>query len=184
MKAKKYRNFIIAGMLVFSGIFVGMKTIAQEPDDAQMRQEFRRRLTGSGGVAVYVDVIARDESEKKTMTEEVREDTERVLKDSGIKILPEADLEYTRGRPRLRVHLVTYKESSQRDVYIYSFRIFHMEDATLDRNDGYAEALCWDSGMYVGRERLSSIRSTMKGHLGRYINDYLAANPKRPEIAP
>jgi hypothetical protein len=184
MKDKKTFVIMIAGALIVSGIFAGIKTIAQEPDKAEIQQEFRKRLTGCEGIAVYVNVIAQDASEQQSMKEKVEGDVEQVLKDGGIKVLSEADIQYKQGRPRLRVHLVTFKEPQQRDVYIYSFRIFHLEDAILDRTDRYTEGLCWDSGIYVGRERLSAIRSTLKSHVLRYVNDYLAVNPKKTETRP
>jgi len=99
------------------------------------------------------------------------------LKESKIKLLTKDHFEYAPGRPRLAVYIVIFKEPSLKDVYLYSFRIVHFEDAILDRNQRYAEGVCWDSGLYVGRERLASIRRDIKTHINRYINDYLAANP-------
>ncbi len=184
MKVKKTWIVVIAGTLVILGIFAGIKTIAQEPSRTEIQQEFRRRLMDCDGVTVYVNVIAKDESEQQSMKEKVQEDVEHALKDAGIVVLAETDVQYKRGRPRLRVNLVTFKEQEQRDVYIYGFRISHLEDAVLDRTERYTEGLCWESGLYVGRERMSSIRSTMRTHLLRYINDYLAANPKKTERTP
>lgn len=178
MKAKKSWIVVIAATLVLSGIFAGIVTIAQEPSETQIKQEFRRRLADCDGIALYVNVFTKDEAEKQSMKETVQEDVERVLKDAGIRVLSEADIQYKQGRPRLRVHLVTYKEPQQRDMYIYSFRVFHLEDAVLDRTNRYTEGLCWDSGIYVGREKLGALRSTMRTHVLKYVNDYLEANPK------
>lgn len=180
MKAKRCRIYIAAGTLVLLGVFAVVIGFAQEPDLAQIQQEFRRRLSESDGVYVYVNVITKDKSEKESMTTRLREDVERELQDSEIKILSKEDLEYALGHPRLGVYLVTYKEPSQRDMYLYTFRIVHFEDATLARNYRYAEGTCWDSGLYVGMDKTNSIIRTIRIHVQKYINDYLAANPKPP----
>jgi len=114
------------------------------------------------------------------LTTKLQEDVEYVLKDSDVRILTKEELEYAPGRPRLGVYLVTYKETGERDLYLYSVRVTHFEDATLARNYKYAEGICWDSGLYIGREKMPAIRGMVKTHVMRYINDYLAANPKPP----
>jgi len=101
---------------------------------------------------------------------------EEQLKDSKIKILTRDDFEYVPGRPRLALYLVIFKDTSQKDVYLYSFRVVHFEDAILDRNQKCAEGICWDSGLYVGRENIASIKRNIRNHIGRYINDYNTAN--------
>jgi len=45
----------------------------------------------------------------------------------------------------------------------------------------FAEGVCWDSGLYIGRERTSVMRGVVKTHVRKYITDYLAANPKPPK---
>jgi hypothetical protein len=127
-----------------------------------------------------VDVITEEKSEEESLTTKLQDDVERALKDYDIRILTKEELEYAPGRPRLGVYLVTYKEPGSRDLYLYSFRVTHFEDATLARNYKYAEGICWDSGLYIGRERMSAIRGMVKTHVVKYISDYLAANPKPP----
>jgi hypothetical protein len=74
-----------------------------------------------------------------------------------------------------------YQEPNLKDMYLFSFRVVHFEDASLARNYKFAEGVCWDSGLYIGRERTAVMRSVVKTHVQKYINDYLAANPKPPE---
>jgi hypothetical protein len=182
MKTKRYRIYIAAGTLVLLGVFAGVMTLAQEPDLAQVQQEFRRRLSDSDGVYVYVDVISKEKSVKESMTTRLREDVERELQDAEIKVLSKDELEYAPGHPHLSVFLVMYKEPGLKDVYLYTFRIVHLEDATLERNYKYAEGICWDSGLYVGIDnKTNSIVRLIRNHMRKYINDYLAANPKPPK---
>jgi len=180
MKAKRCWIYLTAGILGFLSILAGVMTFAQEVDKAQVQQEFRRRLSDSNGVSIYVSVITKEKSEKEPLTTKLQEDVEYVLKDSDIRILTEEELEYAPGRPHLGVYLVIYKEPGLKDVYLYSFRVTHFEDATLARNYQYAEGICWDSGLYIGRDRIPAIRGIVKNHVLEYINDYLAANPKPP----
>jgi len=177
MKDNKFRVSAFAAILIFLSIFAAVFTFAQEEDKQKILQEFRRRLIDSNGVSVYVDVITKEKSEEQSMTEQLTKDVESQLKESDIKILTKEKVEYAPGRPRLAVYLVMFKDTTLKDVYLYSFRVVHFEDATLDRNDRYAEGICWDSGLYVGRERIPSIKKTVRAHVQKYINDYLQANP-------
>ncbi len=177
MKAKRYRIYVAAGMLAILSVFAGVLTFAQEQDKAKIQQEFRNRLADSNGVFVYVDVIAQDKSEEQSMTEQLQKDVESQLKESDIKILTKEKLEYAPGRPRLAVYLVMFKEPTLKDVYLYSFRVVHFEDAILERSQRYVEGICWDSGLYVGREKTPAIIKTIRTHVRKYIQDYLAANP-------
>ena len=177
MKANKYQIFISAGMLIVLTFLASVFTFAQEEDKEKILQEFRRRLEDSNGVSVYVDIIAKDKAEEKSFTEQFQKEIEEKLMESKIKLLTKEQLEYAPGRPRLALYLVMFKDPSQRDVYLYSFRIVHFESAILERNDRYTEGVCWDSGLYVGRERMASIKRNIRDHVNRYINDYLIANP-------
>jgi hypothetical protein len=161
--------------------FAGVITFAQVADKAEIQQEFRRRLSDSNGVSVHVSVITKEKSEGESMMKQLQEDVEWELEDADIRIISKEDLEYTPGRPRLGVYLVMYKEPGIKDVYLYSFRVTHFEDATLTRKYQFAEGICWNSGLYIGREKTSAMRGVVKTHVRKYINDYLAANPKQPQ---
>ena len=130
---------------------------------------------------MLVSVITKEKSEEESMTSQLQEDVERLLEDSEIKIITKEDLESTPGRPRLGVYLVMYQEPRLKGTYLFSFRVVHFEDASPARNYKFAEGICWDSGLYIGRERTSVMRGVVKTHVRKYINDYLAANPKPPK---
>ena len=181
MKAKRCRIYVVAGMLFLVSFFAGVITFAQVADKVQIQQEFRRRLSDSDGISVYVNVMTKEKSEEESMTSQLQEDVERELENSAIKIITKEDVEYVPGRPRLGVYLVMFQEPMLKDTYLFSFRVVHFEDAALARNYKFTEGICWDSGLYIGRERTSVIRSVVKTHVRTYINDYLAANPKPPQ---
>ncbi|MFZ2147831.1 MAG: hypothetical protein WAV28_11480 [Sedimentisphaerales bacterium] len=180
MKAKRYWIYVIIGTLVSLSVFVGAIADTKEEERIQIQEEFHRRLRDSDGVYVYVDVIAKAESEEKSMEAQFQTDVELELRNYSIKVLTKTEMEQAEGRPRLAVYLVAYQDPAYKEAYLYCFRIAHLEDATLVRNYGYAEGICWDSGLYVGRGKEPSIRQIVKTHVNKYINDYLAANPKKP----
>jgi len=181
MKAKRCRIYVAAAMLFLLSFFAGVLTFAQVADKSQIQQEYRRRLSESDGISVYVSVITKEKSEEESMTTHLQEDVERILEDSEIKIITEEDLESTPGRPRLGIYLVMYEEPNIKGTYLFSFRVVHYEDATLTRNSMFTEGIVWDSGLYIGRDRTSAMRGVVKTHVRKYINDYLAANPKPPK---
>jgi hypothetical protein len=181
MKAKRCRIYVATGVLFLLSFFAGVITFAQVADKLQIQQEFHRRLSESDGISVLVSVITKEKSEEESMTSQLQEDVERLLEESEIKIITKEDVEYAPGRPRLGVYLVMYQEPTLKDMYLFSFRVVHFEDATLARNYKFTEGICWDSGLYIGRERTSVMRGVVKTHVRKYINDYLAANPKPPQ---
>jgi len=181
MKAKRYYIYVAAGMMILLSFFTGVITFAQVADKLQIQQEYRRRLSDSDGISVLVSVITKEKSDEESMTKQLQEDVERELEDADIKIISKEDLEYAPGRPRLGVYLVMYQEPNLKDMYLFSFRVVHFEDASLARNYKFAEGVCWDSGLYIGREKTAVMRGVVKTHVQKYINDYLAANPKPPK---
>jgi hypothetical protein len=181
MKAKIFWIYLTIGILVPLSVFVGAIAGAREEQRKQIQQESRERLRESDGVFVYIDVIAKTESEEKELTAQFQSDVELELRNSDIKILTREVMEQTLGRPRLSVYLVAMQDPAYKEAYLYCFRIAHLEDATLVRNYMYAEGICWDSGLYVGRGKKNSLRQIMKTHVLRYIRDYLEVNPKKIE---
>ena len=176
MKDKINFICIAVAIFLFLAIFTGF-SIAQEQNREEIRQEFKERLKGSDGVFVYVEVIAQEKSDEKSLTKEIQKEVEDQLKDSKIKILTKDESDLAPGRPRLAINLVTYKEPSQKGLFLYSFRIVHYEISSMLRTDRFVEGICWDSGMYVGRDKTPSIKKTIRTQLRKYIDDYLAANP-------
>lgn len=181
MKAKRHRIYIVSGVIFSLSFFAGVITFAKVADKAQIQQEFRRRLSESDGISLDVNVNIKEKSVEESMMIQLQKDVERELEIAKIKIITKEDLEFTPGRPRLGVYLVMYQEPRLKDVYLFSFRVVHYEDASLARNYKYTEGVCWDSGLYIGRERTSVMRGIIKNHVRMYINDYLAANPKPPK---
>jgi hypothetical protein len=180
MKAKRFWIYVISATLVCASVFLAARTIAAEKQ--QYREELRMRLRGSEGVYIFVDVIAQTKSAQEELKKKFETDVDLELRESDIKIFTKEELETIPGRPRLSVYVVAFEDPAYKDAYLYCVRIAHIEDATLVRNYGYAEGVCWDSGLYVGRGKESVIRQSVKTQLNKYVSDYLAVNPKEPAI--
>jgi hypothetical protein len=179
MKTKRFWIYGFASVLVCISAFITAATIATERRQLQM--ELRERLRDSEGVYIFVDVISKDKSSEESLKQQFETDVDQALGDADIETFTKEELETIPGRPRLSLYLVAYEEPSYRDVYLYCFRIAHIEDATLVRSYRYAEGICWDSGHYVGRGKKAAIRQAVKTQLNKYISDYLAANPRKPK---
>ena len=180
MKSRKLWIYVLTSALVCLSILFVARTIANEKQ--QYQEELRMRIRGSDGVYILVDVIAQTNAAQEELKQQFEEDVDLELQESEIKIFTKEELENIPGRPRLSVYVVAFEDPSYKDMYLYSVRIAHMEDANLVRNYGYAEGMCWDSGLYVGRGKESVIRQAIKTQLNKYISDYLSVNPKKPEI--
>ena len=178
MKSKRFWIYVLTAALVCLSVLWVARTIAAEK--RQYREELRMRIRGSEGVYIFVDVIAQNKSTQDELKEQFEDDVELELGNSDIKIFTKEELETIPGRPRLSLFVVAYEDPAYKDAYLYCFRIAHIEDATLARNYGYTEGICWDSGHYVGRGKESLIRQSIKTQLNKYISDYLAVNPKKP----
>ncbi len=143
---------------------------------------FIRKIVVASLIVVLVSCATLDAQKELLLKEDMsREDVEQVLEDSEIYVIPKEDIESTPGRPHLGVYLVMYQEPNLKGTYLFSFRVVHYEDATLTRNSMFTEGIVWDSGLYIGRDRTSAMRGVVKTHVRKYINDYLAANPKPPK---
>jgi hypothetical protein len=180
MKSKRLWIYVLTAALVCLSVLWVARTIAAEK--RQYQEELRMRIRGSEGVYIFVDVIAQTKSAQDELKEQFEADVDLELGNSDIKIFTKEELETIPGRPRLSLFVVAYEDPAYKDAYLYCFRIAHIEDATLARNYGYAEGICWDSGHYVGRGKESLIRQSIKTQLNKYISDYLAVNPKKPTI--
>ena len=165
-------------LIIFTGVIVFSQEKQDKPDDTtQIRDEFRERIRNSDGVCIQVEVTAQDESDKKSFTDELQNELKNQLKNAKITILSKDESDNMQGKPRLELFLITYKDPSQKNVFLYSFRLVHYEVASLLRSNKYVEGICWDSGLYIGMERRTAIKNAVREQVTKYIEDYITANP-------
>ena len=146
MKSKKLWIYVLTASLVCLSILFVARTIATEKQ--QYQEELRMRLRGSDGVYILVDVLAQTNTAQEELKQQFEEDVDLELQESEIKIFTKEELENIPGRPRLSVYVVAFEDPSYKDVYLYSVRIAHIEDATLVRNYGYAAGSEYEPGNF------------------------------------
>jgi hypothetical protein len=143
----------------------------------------RGSLRGLKGLGVVVEEL-QPEAERDGLTKsQLRTDVELKLRQAGLRVLsPEESLKEP-GSPYLYVNLNTAKSEVLYAfaTYAYALQVALKQEVTLTRDpDIRGSATTWDTGVLgtVGAANLPDLRKTLSDVLDRFINDYLAANPK------
>jgi hypothetical protein len=140
-------------------------------------EESRKTLVGLNGVYVWVGPVE-DEAQRDGLdTIQIRTDVELKLRQGGIPVIPLA-----LHAPILYINLNALKNP---DVPLYSFYVAVQvgQEACLTRNPAVTlRPATWSAGTFgtVGQSKLGSfVREKIRDLTDRFINAYLAANPKR-----
>jgi hypothetical protein len=185
MKNKKY--WVLAAILLIcaSVIWAVDKTEAQTSPQVTFIVDQRDTLKELQGIGVAVENFNVPEVEKHGLTrQKLQTDVELRLRQHGIRVLSEKELFTTPGMPYLYVDVAFYihSEIPLNSEYIISVklkqRVFLARDLTKS-----CTASTWDKGGTLGIVGLdkveTTIRENVKDLVDEFINDYLAANPKR-----
>ena len=143
-------------------------------------QELQREtLKGLPGVEVVIYDIS-DGLKKRGITEElIKNDVEVRLRKAGIKVfMSNSDRKFlTSGRPQLIVSMFYYKSESCSAV---DMNLGLSQDATLHRNSFFgARTETWEYGFLGINLGTRPIKNATGDVVDQFINDYLAANPKK-----
>jgi hypothetical protein len=139
----------------------------------------QKALVGLRGVFVLVADM-KPEAERLGLTPaQIKTDVELRLRKAGIRVLAKEECEETPGMPFLYVDLHTaFRQGSYPVTFLIQIKL--MEWVTLARGFGIYGAIWSTSGH--GGAGVSNARE-MRGYVGdtvdQFINDYLAANPKK-----
>lgn len=134
-----------------------------------------RKLTG-----VYVLIEDLDPVAKEIISEQqIRTGTELRLRQSGIRVLSQAESFIAPGSPMLYVNLSALKDDS---LYTYRYRVELYQDVLLERDTNFRiSALTWDAGSF-GYAGSAIVRSFVSRKIfeaiGEFCNDFLKANEK------
>lgn len=135
-------------------------------------------LRGLKGVSVLVEHI-KPEAERLGITQDqIKTDVELRLRKAGIRVLAQTEKDKTPGMPYLYVN-VTALISSEAGLCVYGIEVHLKEIVTLARGLK-ASGSVWDTGKIgsVGTQNIRKIRDGVGDLVDKFINDYLAANPK------
>jgi len=137
-----------------------------------------KTLAGLRGVRVEVVKMDPD-AEREGLTQSIlRTDVELRLRQSGIRVLTDADDALTQGTLHLQVRTV----KSEHGFYAYNIDLGLWQFVRLIRDPSIASvAVTWRAGKggFIGTPRFPEIRNDVRDMVDEFINAYLAANPKR-----
>jgi hypothetical protein len=137
----------------------------------------QRALGGLKGMGVMVEDM-RPEAERLGLTRnQIQTDVELRLRKAGVRVLTEKEKDETPGMPYLYVNVNTMFDSAS---CVFSITVELSEWVTLARGFKTSGRI-WQSSSVgiVGINKLSQIRVSVGELVDKFINDYLAANPKK-----
>jgi hypothetical protein len=135
-------------------------------------------LVGLKGVYVLVEYIRPELERLGIIEKQIKTDVELRLRKAGVRVLTKVEKSNTPDAATLYV-----KENgliTSRGLYLFSIDVQLLQLVTLARGSRVVGCI-WihnDIGI-VGIDNISKIRPRLADLVDKFINDYLAANPKR-----
>ncbi len=143
----------------------------------------RESLAGLTGVYVIVERVDPDAEQEGLDQSTLQTDVEVKLRQAGIRVLTKTEALVTPGAPNLHLMVDTMKLSGAAlPIYAVSFHLELNQEVMLARKPTIALlAPTWStSGIgAAGTKALHRMRENVRDLVDRFINAYLAANPKR-----
>jgi hypothetical protein len=150
------------------------------PSASRSFESQQKALRGLKGVRVLVEPLYPVAERLGLSKDQITTDVELRLRKAGVRVLSEKEMQETPGLPFLYVNINTYIPTGQKALCAFTARVDLAEVVTLAR--GYPSVgLIWhkDSIGTVGTQSIREIRGEVGDLVDEFINDYLAANPKR-----
>ena len=168
------RKLSVAAVAVF--LTLASRVLALDPGSPEAR------LAGITAIHVVVEDINRDAERDGLLRSTLQTDVELKLRLAGIHVVTEREWwdSTDSGTLYLRVGTLKHVESG---LYAYDIDLHLKESARRVRKPTIIlSAVTWNTpGMIglVGVKNLSEVRQSVRDLVDRFINAYLAANPKR-----
>jgi hypothetical protein len=155
---------VLVMLLLLPGVSHAL-TIVQEP------------LVGLKGVQVVVEGPGLEAERLGLSKNQIKTDVERRLQKAGVRVLTNQEEVETPGRPQLYVKIGA--SINKMGIFAYSINVDLIEIVTLFTGET-AFATVWEKGEAgsVGLNNINQIQSRITILVDKFINDYLAANPK------
>jgi len=146
---------------------------------AQDNENTRLTLRGLQGVSLHVEPLD-PQIEKSGLTKnQIQTDTELKLKLAGINVLTGGEFLKASGHPFLYVDVNISMLKTQITRYLFYIRVELNQEVVLVRTpDTKVSAVTWSTGGWGIDFSIDNIRQTVKTQVDKFINAYLAENPK------
>jgi hypothetical protein len=145
-------------------------------------EDSRASLKGLPGVSVLVEELKPEVEQAGLRAAEIQTDVELRLRLAGIPVLSQAQMFLTPGQPFLYISVIVATRTTT-DLWPVSVELQLRQNVQLERSPATkVEASTWDYtfASSVGRLNLRSIRDgSIKDEVDKFINAYLAVNPKK-----
>ena len=143
----------------------------------------RNSLRGLQGFDVAVEYHDPDAERDGLTKGQIQTDVELRLRKAGIKVLTsEESLKLPAGSPILYVDVHSVFMKGIIPIYIFSIDVELEQDVSLVRSpDIQVRGVTWSKSMMgtIDKKKLGTVRENINDLVDKFINVYLAANPKK-----
>jgi len=148
--------------------------------------EERETLRGLKGVFVLIEYLKEDVAKAGLTDTILQTGVELKLRKAGIRVLTEDEWFLTQGRPYLyvRVRTILIKGiqiwgTHQHSGFIYGVTVQFNQDVILSRNRSISSSAGTWGNSWIGTViHLRNVRVVISDLVDKFMNDYLAVNPK------
>jgi hypothetical protein len=148
---------------------------------AQSERE-KETLRGLRGAKVLVENINGEIIQEGLTVDKVQVEVELRLRKAGVRVLSTEEWLRAPGSPMLYVNLNIFKSGPEKEFIVYGLSLSLEQDVWLTRLDKplTVRAATWSGSSVgvMGRNRLFDVREPIGEQVDKFINDYLAVNPK------
>jgi hypothetical protein len=134
-------------------------------------------LRGLKGVLVIVTPLSIGAKSLGLIQSQIQTDVEKRLRQAGIGVLTEKAMLGMPEMPCLYVRVTANHESKRGSFSTYMIEVELWEEVTLARGS-VDKAIVWNKAI-SGWGDIISIQGAISDKIDQFINDYLAANPKK-----
>jgi hypothetical protein len=161
------------------GAALAMVAVLLFPGVSHALTHNQKALVGLRGVNVIVENISPKAENLGLTAEQIKTDVELRLRKAGVRVLTAKERLAIPGMPYLYVN-VSIAFSRDSTLVSYAALVALREWVTL-ANGFETDAAIWNTGMVggCGINHIREIRIDVGDQVDKFINDYLAANPKR-----
>ncbi len=164
------------------GLMLALVSLVLAADDLERLDQLQRpSLAGLTGVYVVVEDIEPDAERDGLAQSTLRTDVELKLRQAGMRVLSKDEWLAATGFPNLYLNVNTLKD--RMGTYAFCIDLVLKQEVRLTRNPAITfRGITWEAAGVVGTvgpENLHRVRDHVRDRVDKFINAYLAANPKK-----